>query len=82
MDIEKKIMSKVQLLVLSSVASGFGLCSSIFALFTMTSGLSFMSFFTFLLTLVFFVINLFFALHYYTFISKQLSVKNKARARI
>ena len=74
-------MSKMQLLVLSSVASGFGLCSSIFAVFTMTSGLSFMSFLTFVLTLVFFVINLFFALHYYTSISKQLSVKSKGKSR-
>ena len=75
-------MSKVQLLLLSSFASGFGLCSIILAMFTMTSWLSFTSFFTFVLTLVFFGINLLFALHYYTSITKQLSVRGKRKARI
>jgi uncharacterized membrane protein len=75
-------MSKVRLLLLSSFASGFGLCSIILAMFTMTSRLSFTSFFTFVLTLVFFVINLLFALHYYTSITKQLSVRGKRKARI
>jgi len=75
-------MSKVRLLLLSSFASGFGLCSIILAMFTMTSRLSFTSFFTFLLTLVFFVINLLFALHYYTSITKQLTVRGKRKARI
>jgi uncharacterized membrane protein len=75
-------MSKVQWLLLSSFASGFGLCSIILAIFTMISGLSFMSFLTFVLTLVFFTINLVFALHYYTWISKQLSVQGKRKVRI
>ena len=75
-------MSKVRLLLLSSFASGFGLCSIILAMFTMTSRLSFTSFFTFVLTLVFFVINLLFALHYYTSLTKQLSVRAKRKARI
>lgn len=75
-------MSKVRLLLLSSFASGFGLCSIILAIFTMTSRLSFTSFFTLVLTLVFFVINLLFALHYYTSITKQLSVRGKKKARI
>ena len=75
-------MSKVRLLLLSSFASGFGLCSVILAMFTMTSRLSFTSFFTFVLTLVFFVINLLFALHYYTSITKQLTVRGKREARI
>ena len=75
-------MSKVRLLLLSSFASGFGLCSIILAMFTMISQLSFMSFFTLVLTMVFFVINLLFALHYYTSITKQLSVRGKRKARI
>lgn len=75
-------MSKVQLLLLSSFAAGFGFCSIILAMFTMTSALSFASFFTFVLTLVFFGINMLFALHYYTSITKQLSVKGKRKARI
>jgi len=75
-------MSKVRLLLLSSFASGFGLCSIILAMLTMTSRLSFTSFFTFVLTLVFFGINLLFALHYYTSITKQLSIKGKRKARI
>jgi len=69
-------------LLLSSFASGFGLCSIILAMFTMISRLSFMSFFTWVLTVVFFVINLLFALHYYTSITKQLSVRSKRKARI
>ena len=75
-------MSKVRLLLLSSFASGFGLCSIILAMFTMISGLSFQSFFTLVLTVVFFVINLLFALHYYTSITKQLTVRGKRKARI
>ena len=75
-------MSKVRLLLLSSFASGFGLCSIILAMFTMISRLSFMSFFTLVLTVVFFVINLLFALHYYTSITKQLTVRGKRKARI
>ncbi|MEG3880875.1 hypothetical protein QT972_26280 [Microcoleus sp. herbarium7] len=75
-------MSKVRWLLLSSFASGFGLCSIVLAVFTMTSRLSFMSFFTFVLTLVFFAINLLFALHYYTSITKLLSVKGKRKTRI
>jgi len=75
-------MSKVRLLLLSSFASGFGLCSIILAMFTMISRLTFMSFFTLVLTVVFFVINLLFALHYYTSITKQLSVRGKRKARI
>ncbi|TAE78090.1 MAG: hypothetical protein EAZ60_28395 [Oscillatoriales cyanobacterium] len=75
-------MSKVRLLLLSSFASGFGFCSIILAMFTMISALSFPSFFTFVLTLVFFGINMVFTLHYYTSITKQLSVKDKRKARI
>jgi hypothetical protein len=75
-------MSKVRLLLLSSFASGFGLCSIILAIFTMISRQSFMSFFTLDLTVVFFVINILFALHYYTSITKQLSVRGKRKARI
>jgi hypothetical protein len=75
-------MSKVRLLLLSSFASGFGLCSIILAMFTMISRLDFMSFFIWVLTVVFFVINLLFALHYYTSITKQLSVRSKRKARI
>jgi len=75
-------MSKVQLLLLSSFASGFGFCSIILAMFTMISRLSFTSFFTLVLTLIFFGFNLLFALHYYTSITKQLTVKGKRKARI
>ncbi|MGL5061287.1 MAG: hypothetical protein ACRC62_15040 [Microcoleus sp.] len=75
-------MSKVQLLVLSSCASGFGLCSVIFAIFRITSGLSWASFFTLILTLAFFAINLIFALHYYAAVVRQLRIKGKKRARI
>ncbi|TAE13265.1 MAG: hypothetical protein EAZ78_00075 [Oscillatoriales cyanobacterium] len=75
-------MSKVRLLLLSSFASGFGFCSIILAMFTMIYGLSFTSFFVFVLTLVFFGINMVFALHYYTSITKQLNVKSKRKARI
>jgi len=40
-----------------------------------------MSFFVFILTLGFCVINVFFTLHYYTFIAKQLSAKNRGKSR-
>jgi hypothetical protein len=75
-------MSKIRLLLLSSFASGFGLCSIILAMLTMISALSFTSFFIFVLTLIFFGINMLFAMHYYTSITKQLSVKGKRKARI
>lgn len=75
-------MSKVQLLILSSFASGFGFFSIILAMFAMISRLSFTSFFTLVLTLIFFGFNLIFALHYYTSIAKQLNVKSKRKVRI
>ena len=75
-------MSKVRWLLLSSFASGFGLCSIVLAIFTMISGLSFGSFFTFVLTLIFFTINLLFALHYYASVVKELSIRGKRKARI
>lgn len=75
-------MSKVQSLFLSSFASGFALCSVVFAIFTMTSGLSFMSFFRFVLALLFLGINLLFAVHYYTAMSKELNFRNRNKARI
>lgn len=40
-----------------------------------------MSFFVFILTLGFGAVNVFFALHYYTFIAKQLSAKNRGKSR-
>jgi hypothetical protein len=41
-----------------------------------------MSFFRFLLALLFFGINLLFALHYYTAMSKELNFKNRNKQKV
>ncbi len=75
-------MSKVRLLILSSFASGFGLCSIVFTIFTMTSEFSIASVFRFLLTAVFFAINLVFTVHYYALMLQDLKWLNRVRAEI
>ena len=71
-------MSKVRLLIISSFASGFGLCSIVFAIFTMVSLFNFGSVFRFLLTLIFFCANIVFTSHYYNLMLKDLKIKNRA----
>ena len=71
-------MSKVRLLIISSFASGFGLCSIIFAIFTMFSLFSVGSVLRFLLTLSFFIANVIFMAHYHSLMLKDLKVMSKA----
>ncbi|EAW36709.1 hypothetical protein [Lyngbya sp. PCC 8106] len=75
-------MSKVRLLILSSFASGFGLCSIVFSVFTMASELSFGTMFRFLLTLIFFGINLLFTVHYYALMLRDFKRLSRAQNQI
>jgi|JI71714B2RNA_FD_contig_41_2050114_length_1586_multi_4_in_0_out_0_1 hypothetical protein len=65
-------MSKLQFLVLSALASGFGLCSVVFATFTLFIGLNFWSFFRLFLALAFFGINFLFVAYYYNAVKRDL----------
>lgn len=76
------MMAKVRLLILSSFAAGFGLCSIVFSVFTMISEFNFSTVFRFILTLGFFVINLLFTLHYYGLIFKEFKLINKIKAQL
>lgn len=71
-------MSKVRLLILSSFAAGFGLCSIIFSIFTMASELSFGTMLRFLLTAIFFGINILFTVHYYVVMLKDMRRLSRA----
>ncbi|WP_040484172.1 hypothetical protein [Lyngbya aestuarii] len=75
-------MSKVRLLILSSFASGFGLCSIVFSIFTMASEFSFGTMFRFLLTAIFFGINLLFTIHYYALMLRDLKRLSRAQNQI
>ncbi|MCG5061261.1 MAG: hypothetical protein KA714_25660 [Limnoraphis sp. WC205] len=72
-------MSKVRLLILSSFASGFGLCSIIFSVFTMASEFSFGSIFRFLLTTIFFGINILFTVHYYALMLREFKLLHRVK---
>ncbi|NJK36374.1 MAG: hypothetical protein HC920_00540 [Oscillatoriales cyanobacterium SM2_3_0] len=73
-------MAKVRLLILSSFASGFGLCSVVFALFTLFSGFGIAAVFRFLLTMAFFGINLCFTAHYYSLLLKEMRRINRGKS--
>lgn len=75
-------MSKVRLLILSSFASGFGLCSIVFSIFTMISEFSVATVFRFFLTLLFFGINLVFTLHYYNVMMKEFKLISKIKSEM
>ena len=75
-------MAKVRLLILSSFAAGFGLCSIFFSIFTMMSEFNFSTVFRFLLTFVFFVINFLFTLHYYGLMLKAFKLIHKIKAQL
>jgi len=76
------MMAKVRLLILSSFAAGFGLCSIVFSIFTMISEFNFSTVFRSILTLGFFVINLLFTFHYYGLIFKEFKLINKIKAQL
>ncbi|MGB3533885.1 MAG: hypothetical protein WBA13_10255 [Microcoleaceae cyanobacterium] len=71
-------MSKVRLLIISSFASGFGLCSIVFAIFTMVSAFNVGSVLRLLLTVGFFAANVVFLAHYYNLMLKDLKIMSKA----
>jgi len=75
-------MAKVRLLILSSFAAGFGLCSIIFSVFTMISEFNFSTVFRFILTLGFCAINLLFTLHYYGLILKEFKLMSKIKSQL
>ena len=76
------MMAKVRLLILSSFAAGFGLCSIVFSIFTMISEFTFATVFRFILTLAFFIINLLFTLHYYNLMLREFKQINKMKAKL
>ncbi|MGL5083519.1 MAG: hypothetical protein ACRC8A_18720 [Microcoleaceae cyanobacterium] len=72
-------MSKIRLLVLSSFASGFGLCSVVFSMFALFSDFGIASVLRFLLTAVFFGINLCFVGYYYAVMLKDFRRGNRVK---
>ena len=76
------MMAKVRLLILSSFAAGFGLCSIVFSIFTMISEFTLATVFRFILTLAFFIINLLFTLHYYNLMLREFKQINKMKAKL
>ncbi len=75
-------MSKVRLLILSSFASGFGLCSIVFSVFTMAAEFSFGTIFRFLLTAIFFAVNLLFTVHYYGLMLRDFKLLHRVKNEI
>lgn len=75
-------MSKVRLLILSSFASGFGLCSIVFSVFTMAAEFSFGTIFRFLLTTIFFGVNLLFTVYYYGLMIRDFKMLNRVKNEI
>ncbi|MGF1494749.1 MAG: hypothetical protein ACFBSC_20340 [Microcoleaceae cyanobacterium] len=75
-------MFKVRLLILSSFASGFGLCSIVFALFNLFSEFGVASIFRFLLTSIFFLINLCFTGYYYTLMLRDFRVVHRIKSEV
>lgn len=66
------IMSKLNSLVLSCFASGFGICSIVFALFTLINQLNFSNIVRLILTSLFLVVNLGFTLNYYSLVAREI----------
>lgn len=75
-------MSKLRWLILSSSASGFGLCSILFAIFTVFNELSILNVFVLILVLVFLMLNLVFTAHYFSQISRELYIRNKMQTQM
>ncbi|MGK7918451.1 MAG: hypothetical protein AB4080_00360 [Trichodesmium sp.] len=75
-------MSKLRWLILSSSASGFGLCSILFALFILLNELTIFNFFIFILVIGFFLGNLVFTAHYFSLISRELYIRNKMQSQM
>ncbi|EKD11401.1 MULTISPECIES: hypothetical protein [Limnospira] len=76
------MMLKVRFLTISAFAAGFGLCSIVFALFTVVAELSLAAAIRTILTSLFFGINMVFMLHYYTSIYKEQKLISRLRAEV
>ncbi len=75
-------MSKLRWLILSSFASGFGLCSILFAIFTLFHELSILNLLMLFLVLAFLMCNLVFTAHYFYQVSRELYVRNKMQTQM
>ncbi len=75
-------MSKLRWLILSSSASGFGLCSVLFAIFTVFNELSILNVLVLILVLVFLMLNLVFTAHYFSQISRELYIRDKMQTQM
>jgi len=68
-------MSKLRALVLSCFASGFGICSIVFAIFTLLNEGSFANVLRLILTSLFLLVNLGFTLNYYHLVAREINAK-------
>ena len=71
------MMSKLRALVLSCFASGFGICSIVFAVFTLLNEANFANILRLILTGLFLIVNVGFTLNYYNLVAKEINGKNK-----
>ena len=74
-------MSKLRALVLSCFASGFGICSIVFAIFTLLNEASFANILRLILTSLFLVVNLGFTFNYYNLVAREINGKTKKRVQ-
>ncbi|NEP46545.1 MAG: hypothetical protein F6K35_48055 [Okeania sp. SIO2H7] len=72
-------MSKLRALVLSCFASGFGICSMVFAIFTLVNEASFSNVLRLILTGLFLLVNLGFTVNYYNLVAREISGVNRSR---
>ena len=75
-------MSKLRWLLLSSSASGFGLCSVLFAIFTLFKELSIKNVLILIVVLIILMCNLVFTAHYFSLISRELYIRNKMQSQM
>ncbi|MDY6802728.1 MAG: hypothetical protein SXA11_02840 [Cyanobacteriota bacterium] len=71
-------MSKLRALVLSCFASGFGICSIVFAIFTLINEVNFSNILRLVLTGLFLAVNIGFTLNYYSLVAREIHGKNRA----
>ena len=72
-------MTKLRSLVLSCFASGFGICSMVFAIFTLINEASFSNFLRLILTGLFLVVNIGFTVNYYNLVAREINGGNRSR---
>lgn len=72
-------MSKLRALVLSCFASGFGICSIVFAIFTLINEVNFSNILRLVLTGLFLAVNVGFTLNYYSLVAREINGKNRVK---